>query len=303
MKFFGNSILNRMMDKASDDGGGTSSESGGSTGYSESENKSTIPPNDKGSETPEPELDEHGYTISDERKVEIAAEKAKETKADSEKKQTEDSKNESEKVKDPATGYGEEPPKVETPKPEEKKPEDKPEEKKPEEKKPEEQAGDVVLDLNGFSESDAKEINDFVKENKVSEKAAKAWVELRRKEVSDAVEQQANAQQKITDDNNKLKASWRKELEEDKDYGGDNFQRNVNLTERVLADYFPETKKNLTERKGMLPPHYMKELLNLANDLYDNGRLTIGTDPVNTKDAKNDGPSDPLDFYKTNKKE
>lgn len=183
-------------------------------------------------------------------------------------------------VKDPATGYGAEPPKVD-PAP------------------PAPPAAPPVVDdldkaLGELPKTELTKIKDFMTKHKVAPEVAKEYGELRRQEIAEAQkwsqDQEKAGEQRIA----QMKADWHKELKEDKDFGGENFSQSVQAVERVMQDFMPSTKKRLTESKGMLPPYLMRDLAKVAETLYKNPILVQGDPPAPKASETEDSP---LDFY------
>lgn len=213
------------------------------TGYSTPETKMPAPPAATPVvETPAvapvvvatPAVDENGYDIVP--KVETPA-------------VVETPKVEEKKVENPSTGY-------DKPVEEVKKPEDKPAvEKTDEEKTAEETAAaqlkvDIDTALGELPEEQRKAVGDFAIENNMTKEQVAAYAKLELQSIADdeaAVVTQRNA--------------WKKELLDDKDFGGDNFDKSVDRVERLLETHMVNTKKVLTERGSMMPPYIMKDLL------------------------------------------
>jgi hypothetical protein len=195
---------------------------------------------------------------------------------------------ESEKVEDPATGYGDEP-KVdeeEPPKPDEKKADDKP----PEPDEIDKAIGD------GLAKEESAAIKEFATKHKMTPDQVKAYADLRREEYKAAEEHAKNQEKEAKLASQRVRASWHKELKEDKDFGGANFNRSISKAEKVLAEFMPSTKKILTESKGMLPPYVMRDLAKLAEHLYKTEKLVTGDPKVEEKAESKDSNSH-LGFY------
>ena len=270
MQHFMQRKLNRLMEEVKPEGGA----GGGSEKEPQAEQ---TPPADP----PKPEengkkFDDFGYEV-DEKKGE-AGENDKE-------KEPSKKPEEEEGVKDPATGYGEEPPKV-----------DEEPEKKPEEKEPDEKDKELAaLNVEGLEDDEVKKIKEFAKKHGVSKEAAQELLD-QRKEENKAVEQ-AIADNKAQRERDVLKrrADWHKELRDDVDFGGEKFAFNLKRVEKTLQEFFPGTKKMLTERGGMLPPYVMRDLGKLAEKLYSQENLPQGS--PNEKQVEDDKSDDPLAFY------
>lgn len=258
---------------------------GASTGYSPAVE---TPPSEQGAATPPAnaeaagdKLDQYGYAKAPDKsaeKVEVVTPPAVEEKPP---EKLED-------IKDAATGYGIKAPpapKDGDPAPAEVVP--------PVEKPPEE----LTIDTKGLDEKEATKLVDFAKANKLSKEAAQALVEMRKSEsVASLAAQQAQAKAQIAEIA-KLKAGWHKELASDPNFGGDKFEKSLMKVEKVLADFMPSTKKELTARGSMLPPYVMRDLAKIADTLYSNDRLIVGESGSAPKD-KEEKVSSPLDYYK-----
>ncbi|MFM6930412.1 MAG: hypothetical protein ACKOX6_18255, partial [Bdellovibrio sp.] len=93
-----------------------------------------------------------------------------------------------------------------------------------------------------------------------------------------------------------IKANWHKELKNDPKFGGENFARNVHKVDKLLNEFAPEMKKNLTERKAMLPPIVMRDMLRIAEAIYSTEPLVHGDSKSPSKPDSAD-KNDPLAFY------
>jgi len=208
-------------------------------------------------------LDELGYEklTPDEKKPE---EKAPEKKAAADIK-----------VDTPATGYSEDPPKVEDPTPE------------PPAKKEEIDLG-FELKLDGLPEEEANKIKEFAKRNKLSKEVTQELANIRQVEFKAAEKEAKEAEAAAEKLKQETRAQWHKELKEDPTFGGDKFAFNIKRAEKVVDEFMPGTKKMLTERKSMLPPYVMRDLANLADRLYDTEKLTQGDAPAPTPKDDND---------------
>lgn len=178
---------------------------------------------------------------------------------------------EDEKVSNPATGYGK--PANEDPAPKE---ESTPkEEKKPEEMTEEEKAEKAIADsISTLGDSyDKEKIKKFAKDHKLSKEQVDAYVAQVK---ADQAEAQKNNDLRVKE----TRKAWNEELMADKEFGGENFDKSVHEAEKTLEKYFPNTKKVLTDKKGMLPPYLMKDLLNVAKVLKPGTKLELGEAPA-----------------------
>ncbi|MFM6930146.1 MAG: hypothetical protein ACKOX6_16870 [Bdellovibrio sp.] len=268
-------------DKASD--GGEAGGSSSSTGY-ETPPAETPAPNAAPPETPG-NLDEHGYEKADapnEPGKEGSGEKkeGKETPAKAEKK---------EEQPNSVSGYGddhEDPAKEDEPVKEEKN----------EEIKADEGLG-YELDVKDLDAKEAEKIQAFAKTHKLSQEAAQAFIEMKKSEIASAKQFETERQAALEKEIKVTKAKWVKELQTDKEFGGEAFKQNVFKVEKLLSEFLPNTRKILTERNSMLPPYVMRDLSKLANHLFAPDKLVTGdeNDSSDTDTSKNS--NDHLDFY------
>jgi hypothetical protein len=231
-----------------------------SSGYEvKSEDKPAEKPSESGAPTEGKgdNLDEFGY----EKVAEVEGDKKPEGKDDT---KSEVPKPES-KIETPATGYGDEPPKVEEP---------------PVTPKPEEKI-DLGFELKteGLPETLSKEIKAFVKEHKISEAAAKAIVEREKTIVANVAASKVEADKNFEREKAKVRSDWHKELKSDPVFGGEKFAHNVHRAEKIVEELMPELKKELTSRGSMLPPYVMRGLARIADKLYSTEKLIQGDAP------------------------
>lgn len=190
-----------------------------------------------------------------------------------------------EDIKDPKTGYGAEPPKVDEPKPD-----DPP-------KDPPKPAEGIEKDLEGLPSKVVERTKSEIEKLKLTPEQQKDYVEMKKSQFAEGKawgEQQQLAQENA---NKQQRATWFKELKDDKDFGGEKFQSNVAKAEKTLDEVFPETKKALTAAGTMLPPWIMRDLAALANRLHPKEALVVGQPPA-APDAKDkEDPDAHLKFY------
>ena len=121
--------------------------------------------------------------------------------------------------------------------------------------------------------SDKEVILDFAIKQKLTKEQVEAYVSLRK-------EEDARLIAKFDNDKIEARSKWSNELKEDKDFGGDDFDKNINRVEKVLENFMPNTKKVLTDTKGMLPPYIMRDLLSLSKTLNPTISLVSGDPSV-----------------------
>lgn len=273
-----------VLDKVEDGSGGGEKVTPEQPAPGQKPPENTAPPEEGGSDT-----DEFGY---------------KKTKTEGDKKPEDKSVEPEEKEKpiEPGTGYGD--------KPLEKPPEDekKPDEKKPDEKEKPPEEGEVKFDEKDLLPDEIKKIKEFAKKHKLSPEAAKDLADEKRAEIkamkdngeAAKLQMQKEAEKAIA----KRKYDWDQELRNDPVFGKENYSTNVKGAEKVLNDFWPEWKKELTEGKRMLPPNVMRGLAKVAESVYDTEKIVTG-DPTKAKpDSEKDENLDAhLDFYNQGKKE
>lgn len=179
------------------------------------------------------------------------------------------------KVEKAATGYDD--------KPEETKPveESKPAEEKPpgeltEEEKYAKEIAEVSKNLS--DNYDKEKINKFAIEHKLTKAQLEAYVKLTKEDEAANIKRQ---EQLVKQQRN----TWKTELKNDPEFGGENFIKNVDRVEKVLEKYLPDTKKVLTERGSMLPPYIMRDFLRLSKVLNPTTKLVTGE----SKEVKKEG--------------
>lgn len=182
------------------------------------------------------------------------------------------------------------------------------ESKKPEveaEKKPEvkvedesQKSEEIKLDTDTLNDNEIKEINDFVKKHGVKKETAQALVDMKKVEIKQLTDDLAADRVNQIDERDRIRSEWYQELKTDTVFGGEKFAHNVKQAYKVIGEWVPELKKELTDNGGMLKPYVMKGLAKLANHLYSAEKLTQG-DPAKLVEVneKKDNNNDYLDFY------
>jgi len=153
---------------------------------------------------------------------------------------------------------------------------------------------EIKLDLVGLDEDAQAKVNEFVKKHGVNEKVGQAYADDLK---ADKAQAAANAAQDAQDAKNRLvetRREWFEELKTDKDFGGEKFAFNVKQVHKVVEDFMPNLKKQLTAMDAMMPPYVMKDLAKLAGHLYGAKTLATGDPLPPAPEVKED---DPLAFY------
>lgn len=238
------------------------------SGYGE-ETTSDTPPD---TTTEEITTDEFGYSVEKD-----TEEKPVDTPKVEEGESTEEKPTDDVEVEKKATGYGESEDSEDDSEADKK--DDAPEEeKKVNEEDVKKELSETIKNLpEGYSQ---EKVLDFALKNGLNNDQVKAYVDMEleaQKQVKQMREQNEKAQRK----------SWVEELRNDNDFGGENFDSSVSKAEKVLEKHFPNVKKTLTERGGMLPPYIMKDFLKLYKTLNPTAPLVSG-EPIPTK-PKDDG--------------
>ncbi len=231
-------------------------------------------------------MDEFGY-------AKTKAEGAPADKGEPAKKPVADAKKPDEEIDAKATGYGQEPEKVAEPVKEAAKATDK----KPEGEAAVDENDFEVKDLGELTAEDIKDIKAFAKQHKVPKEIALAMVEDAKKKVTDFKKFVADQKTEAERKKKETRIQWYQELKADPDFGGEKFQANVKRAEKVMSEFFPNLKKELTGKGGMLPPYVMRDLVKLGNHLYSAEPLING-DPPSTPNTPKEESDDPLDYYR-----
>jgi len=199
-------------------------------------------------------LDEFGYKKNDEPTKKPEENKTKEPEADKE-------------VEKPATGYGKE---DAIPEPEKK------EEVKEPTTEEEKSKAELVEALKDLPENiDKEKVTKFALDNKLTKEQLIAYKNF-------VTEDSKQSEVKQKEAIKAQRSEWKKELSSDPDFGGENFDKNVDRVEKVLENYMPNMKKVLTERGSMLPPYVMRDFLALSKILNPTTTLVSG-DPIQTE--------------------
>lgn len=150
------------------------------------------------------------------------------------------------------------------------------------------------LDVKDLAPEETEKFKKIAFDHKLSKEVAQALVDMRKQENQNI---QAELIKLKTDNENKIaqqKAGWHNELVTDPKFGGENYLHNLARVDKVLTTLMPDTKKVLTERKSMLPPYVMRDLLTVYNSLYSTDEFVGGQPPTPSEAEKE---SSPLDFY------
>lgn len=152
------------------------------------------------------------------------------------------------------------------------------------------------LKFDGISEAQKTDTVKFIKDYKVPKEIVEAYLAKLKTDNESLVTATKAAELQATKQIQERRASWHKELKEDPTFGGDAFERNVMAVNKLLTTFMPNTKKELTERKGVLPPSLMRDLASIAAKMNETEGLVHGNP---TKPASSPAENyEPEDFYK-----
>lgn len=161
--------------------------------------------------------------------------------------------------------------------------------------------GDLKVEDKGeLTDEEVTGVLAFANKHKLAQSVVDAMISERKAEVetwkANNVKLEQNAQNAAKVKQNK----WYDELKADPDFGGENFKVNVKKVDKLVADFMPNIKKELTKGGGMLPPYIMRDFFKLANHLHKTETLVEG-DPAAEKakeELKKSEKTAHLDFYK-----
>jgi hypothetical protein len=166
---------------------------------------------------------------------------------------------------------------------------------KPEEKKADDPPATDLgykIEVADLHADEIKIVEDLAKTHKLTKEQAVAVAEMRKLDIQALTKIEADAIETKKTQVAKLRSDWKNELVNDKSFGGTNFDTSMQQAGTVLDKFFPETKKMLDERKGMLPPSTMRDLQALHKTLFATEALVEG-DKVADKKSGNSWD----DFY------
>lgn len=189
------------------------------------------------------------------------------------------------KVENPVTGYEAEPPPVDEPA------------APPVDEPPKAPPTDLEKKLEGLNQWNANKVKAAIEKIGLEGEKLDQFIEIRKGEQKEANAFMQRAAQEEARQDKLKKAAWHKELKEDPGFGGDKFLTNVTRGEKVLDEYLPELKKELTDAKQMLRPSVMRGLARLADQLWPDDQVVHG-DPTPPDEKPGDNEkNDPLSFY------
>ena len=161
--------------------------------------------------------------------------------------------------------------------------------------------GDLtVADKGELSDGEVTEVLAFANKHKLPQSVVDDMIADRKSEIEAWKNNNAKKKQDAQNAATVRQNEWYDELKADPDFGGDNFSINVKKVDKLVADFMPNIKKELTKGGGMLPPYIMRDFFKLANHLHKTGTLVEG-DPAAEKakeELKKGDKTAHLDFYK-----
>lgn len=127
----------------------------------------------------------------------------------------------------------------------------------------------VEVELKDFADADKQLLTQHFEKYKLTKEAQQALVDIRKSELINQQQSQAQYQKQVEAETLRIKTEWFNELKNDKDFGGANFDANTKMVNKFINDFMPNTKKMLTEKGGMLPPNTMRDFHSVAKKLYE----------------------------------
>jgi len=195
--------------------------------------------------------------------------------------------------KDPPnlSGYGDNPPPKDEPPAGDPPPKDEPPAGDP----PKE--GDLKVDDKGeLLDKEVTDILTFAKKHKLSQDVVNEMVDAKKTQISDDKAYDKKAKEDQVKAVKDMHSKWYTELKNDPDFGGENFRHNSKKVDKLVNEFMPNIKKQLTERGGLLPPYIMRDFYKLATHLYKTEKLVDGEPLKDAKDNENHKP-DHIAFY------
>lgn len=144
---------------------------------------------------------------------------------------------------------------------------------------------EASFDESGLSKDQIIGIKNFIAANKLSKEAAQEYVALAKGFKAQVEAYQKEQQTKVQQAAQKQKQEWYNELKQDKEFGGQNFDVNLKRVDTVLDRFFPNTKKELTTRKSMLPPSVMRDLLSVHKALLGSEGTLVTPNSVGSEEG------------------
>lgn len=268
--------LLKLEENHGGDGGGAGS------GDSKSEGEQDKPANNPPSEGEGDQFDDLGYPIdkkTGEEKPSGSGDDKKPPASKSEEKPPEL------KPEDALPGYGDD--------------------KKPVEEKPptppapkEEVKLDYEINLETLPKEDADKLKEFAKKNGFSKEQAQAYADQRKAEIKSIADSQAEYQRERQAKVN----GWVNELKNDPNFGGDKYAHNVQQVGKVLQEFMPEFKKQLTESGIVLPPNAIRGFKKIAEALYETKSMVQGDPLKGNREQQQENPDAFLDDMYPEKK-
>jgi len=146
----------------------------------------------------------------------------------------------------------------------------------------------LELDAKGLPEDEIKSVQEFAKAHKLTKEQAQGLVD-KFKNNSEAMEAKKAEVKQLEQ---QVYVKWEKELKDDPDFGGQNFDQNIHNVNKLIREELPGLKNLLTSAGKRLPPSVMKDLNSVARKLYSETEFNQG-DKAGDKSSWH-----PTDFYK-----
>lgn len=150
----------------------------------------------------------------------------------------------------------------------------------------------------GLEKETADAAKEFITANKLNPEAAKAALDFLKKQSGALETYKAGEAQRIQEARTAQKTQWFNELKTDKEFGGENFNKNLSKAEKVINNHMSGFKNILTTTKGMVPPNVMKDLAKMHDVLYGTEPMVSGGVNGGTGTGNSDEAKFIKDFYK-----
>ena len=147
----------------------------------------------------------------------------------------------------------------------------------------------------GLEKETADAVKDFATKNKLTPEATKEVAEFLKAQGNAVEKYKASEGERIQQARADQKKEWYNNLKVDKEFGGENFDKNIKKAEKVINTHLTGFKNILTTSKGMVPPDIMKDLAKVHDALF-------GTEPMVSGGVDRGASTDPIEqlnnFYK-----
>ena len=148
------------------------------------------------------------------------------------------------------------------------------------------------LNTEGVNDDIKKAYIEYAEANNLDPETAQKFVDLKKMEIKKVGEMQTQRKQAYE----AQKKTWVDNLKAHPEFGGNNFDNSVHITEKYIREFFPGFNKELTTNKSMLPDSIMLDFFARAKEAYNTGSMA----PTEHGDSSSGAVGDNfnrLDFY------